>query len=174
MNKLNKHTHTHTHTHTHANTHTHTHTHTYIYICVCVCVCVFVCVYIYIFFFFFLSFIFIFFFFSFTSHFRHRWSGAGLPPHGLRRYKGLRYMAVTRSFVQFALYNPIAKDLLAWCRNTSLPEETFFTTLNHNWRVSAPGGYLGIEKMCVCVSPPLGAIYVLRRCVCVSPPLGAI
>ncbi|XP_041372655.1 beta-1,3-galactosyl-O-glycosyl-glycoprotein beta-1,6-N-acetylglucosaminyltransferase-like [Gigantopelta aegis] len=81
-----------------------------------------------------------------TGVFRGRWRAAGLPPHRLQCYKGMRYLAVCRDFVRYVLHDPVARDFLEWCRKTYMPEETFFATLNHNQILSVPGGYKGSKS----------------------------
>ncbi|NXQ97964.1 GCNT2 transferase, partial [Sagittarius serpentarius] len=52
------------------------------------------------------------------------------PPHNLTIYFGSAYVAVTRPFVEFALRDQRAIDLLAWSEDTYSPDEHFWVTLN--------------------------------------------
>ena len=78
-------------------------------------------------------------------HNRDRILRPDLVPHGLYVYKGSLHVAVTFEFVQFALSDRRALELLEFLRlHTRVPDEFFFSTLNHNPRVlPAPGAYTG-------------------------------
>lgn len=52
------------------------------------------------------------------------------PPHNLTIYFGSAYYVLTRKFVEFALTDERAKDLLKWSRDTYSPDEHFWVTLN--------------------------------------------
>ncbi|XP_037374750.2 N-acetyllactosaminide beta-1,6-N-acetylglucosaminyl-transferase-like [Talpa occidentalis] len=52
------------------------------------------------------------------------------PPHNLTVYFGSAYVALTRAFVDFILYDQRAVDLLQWSRDTFSPDEHFWVTLN--------------------------------------------
>jgi len=56
---------------------------------------------------------------------------------------GSTHMAVTRQFVEFAVRDARAHDLLEWMRDIKMPDEHFFQTLNHNPQMGVPGSYLG-------------------------------
>ena len=64
-------------------------------------------------------------------------------PHGFDVAKGSTHMAVTRAFVEFAVHDRRAKDLLYWMRNIKMPDEHFFQTLNHNAQMNIPGSFRG-------------------------------
>jgi beta-1,3-galactosyl-O-glycosyl-glycoprotein beta-1,6-N-acetylglucosaminyltransferase/N-acetyllactosaminide beta-1,6-N-acetylglucosaminyltransferase len=66
------------------------------------------------------------------------------PPHNITVVKGSAYGAFSRAFVNFALHDKIAMDVLNWCRDVKSPDEYFWATLNFNKRVQAPGGYTGM------------------------------
>jgi len=68
----------------------------------------------------------------------------GPVPHGFNVAKGSTHMAVTREFVEFAVYDSRAQDLLLWMRDIKVPDEHFFQTLNHNPQMNVPGSYLGL------------------------------
>nr|KAG5701523.1 hypothetical protein BaRGS_000919 [Batillaria attramentaria] len=53
------------------------------------------------------------------------------------------HVAASRGFVDFVLHSPSAHDLLAWTRKTSFPDETFFATLNNQYKLGVPGSYMG-------------------------------
>ena len=64
-------------------------------------------------------------------------------PHGFDVAKGSTHMAVTREFLEFALSDSRAQDLLYWMRDIRVPDEHFFQTLNHNPQMDIPGSFLG-------------------------------
>jgi len=64
-------------------------------------------------------------------------------PHGFNVAKGSTHMAVTREFVEFAVNDLRAEDLLYWMRDIKVPDEHFFPTLSHNPLMDIPGAYLG-------------------------------
>jgi Core-2/I-Branching enzyme len=70
------------------------------------------------------------------------------PPHGFVITKGYTHMAVTRAFVEYALNNPIAQDLLHWMSDIKVPDEHFFQTLNHSPQLNIPGSYRGKYNVC--------------------------
>lgn len=53
------------------------------------------------------------------------------PPYNLELYFGTAYYALTRPFIDFALTNPIALELLEWSKDTYSPDEHYWVTLNH-------------------------------------------
>ena len=63
------------------------------------------------------------------------------PPHGLTLYKGSNHVALTRRFAEFVLFDQRAKDFYNWLRDTFVPDETFYATLQQVPRV--PGGHQG-------------------------------
>ncbi|XP_006018251.1 beta-1,3-galactosyl-O-glycosyl-glycoprotein beta-1,6-N-acetylglucosaminyltransferase 7 [Alligator sinensis] len=52
------------------------------------------------------------------------------PPHNLTIYFGSAYYVLTREFVEFALTDVRAKDLLEWSMDTYSPDEHYWVTLN--------------------------------------------
>jgi len=52
-------------------------------------------------------------------------------------------MAVARQFVEFALNDRRAQDLLYWMSNINVPDEHFFQTLSHSPQLGIPGSYKG-------------------------------
>ncbi|KAL4229261.1 hypothetical protein ACF0H5_012301 [Mactra antiquata] len=65
------------------------------------------------------------------------------PPHGIVATKGDVHIVASRGYVNFILHDPRAQDLLEWVRNTTIPDETFFSTLNYNRFLKVPGSYNG-------------------------------
>ena len=78
-----------------------------------------------------------------SRNFEYRWEKAGKPPHDLMVIKGSVHIAVSRGYVDYLLHNQVAKDLLQWVKNASVPDEIYFSTLNHNPKLQVPGSYKG-------------------------------
>ncbi|XP_052806099.1 beta-1,3-galactosyl-O-glycosyl-glycoprotein beta-1,6-N-acetylglucosaminyltransferase-like [Mya arenaria] len=76
----------------------------------------------------------------------YRWADAGPPPHGVIPTKGSVHIIASRGYVDFVLHDPIATDILNWTQKTAVPDETFFSTLNHNPSLGVPGSYKGIPE----------------------------
>ena len=74
---------------------------------------------------------------------KYRWNKRPPPPHNLTATKGSVHIVANRDFVDFALHNQKAKDLLAWVKKVPVPDECFFATLNHNPSLRVRGAYLG-------------------------------
>ncbi|XP_052805494.1 N-acetyllactosaminide beta-1,6-N-acetylglucosaminyl-transferase-like [Mya arenaria] len=89
---------------------------------------------------------FILYFFKFYRANKNRWANAGPPPHGVVPTKGAVHIIASRGYVDFVLHDPIAADLLNWTRKTSVPDETFFSTINHNPSLGVPGSYKGLPE----------------------------
>ncbi|KAH9504570.1 Beta-1,3-galactosyl-O-glycosyl-glycoprotein beta-1,6-N-acetylglucosaminyltransferase [Bulinus truncatus] len=75
---------------------------------------------------------------------RRRWRTQ--PPHNLTVVQGSVHIVVNRDFVDYILHNQTAKDLLDWVKHTIIPDETFFTMLNHNPQLGIRGSYKGIPE----------------------------
>ena len=81
-----------------------------------------------------------------TGHIVHTKKEKEEPPDGLTITKGNAYNVFSRAFVEFALDNAIAKDLLAWSADTLTPDEHYWATLNNlysNGFLQTPGGFHG-------------------------------
>ncbi|XP_025102015.1 beta-1,3-galactosyl-O-glycosyl-glycoprotein beta-1,6-N-acetylglucosaminyltransferase-like [Pomacea canaliculata] len=72
-----------------------------------------------------------------------RLSSAGPPPHGIVPTMGSVHIAVNRDFVDYVLHSPVAQDLLEWTQFVAIPDETFFSSLNHNPQLGIRGSYKG-------------------------------
>ena len=68
---------------------------------------------------------------------------ANTPPHNITAVKGSVHIVASRGFVEFALLDQRAKDLYEWSRNVTIPDEVFFSSLQHNPQLGAPGSYKG-------------------------------
>ena len=78
---------------------------------------------------------------------KERWSFLPPPPHNVTAFKGAVHIVANRDYVEFALHNQKAIDLLTWVRKTSIPDECFFATLNHNPILRIKGTYLGKHNL---------------------------
>ncbi|XP_046366452.2 beta-1,3-galactosyl-O-glycosyl-glycoprotein beta-1,6-N-acetylglucosaminyltransferase-like isoform X1 [Haliotis rufescens] len=74
---------------------------------------------------------------------KSRWGNAGRPPHNIRAVKGAVHIVANRQYVEYIVHDPVANDLLTWLKRTTIPDETFFATLNHNPHLKIPGTYQG-------------------------------
>ncbi|XP_041373846.1 beta-1,3-galactosyl-O-glycosyl-glycoprotein beta-1,6-N-acetylglucosaminyltransferase-like [Gigantopelta aegis] len=74
---------------------------------------------------------------------KNRWEKAGKPPHNITAVKGSVHITVSRGFVDYVLHNETAADLLEWAKKVDVPDETYFTSLNHNPHLGVPGSYKG-------------------------------
>jgi hypothetical protein len=72
-----------------------------------------------------------------------RFAGRPQPPINITLTKGSVHIIATRGFVHFAVEKQTAGKFLDWVKNTSVPDETFFSTLNHNPQLGVPGSYRG-------------------------------
>lgn len=65
-------------------------------------------------------------------------------PHNYTIVKGIAYCTFSRQFVEYALNNVYAKNLLKWSEDTYSPDEWYWATLQYNVQFSPPGGFRGI------------------------------
>ena len=65
----------------------------------------------------------------------------GPPPHNISIYKGSTHIIALREFVDFALHSQIAKDLYEFLKETKIPDETIYASLQQ--LSGAPGGIKG-------------------------------
>jgi N-acetyllactosaminide beta-1,6-N-acetylglucosaminyltransferase len=79
-----------------------------------------------------------------------RYAGRPPPPRGVNVTKGSVHIVATRAFVQFALENRQAIKFLRWVKKTIVPDETFFSSLNHSPQLGVPGSYLGKLSIILC------------------------
>ncbi|XP_033728967.1 N-acetyllactosaminide beta-1,6-N-acetylglucosaminyl-transferase-like [Pecten maximus] len=68
----------------------------------------------------------------------------GKPPHNITVVKGSAYGAFSRQFVNFTLHNQMSRDLLTYLKDVNSPDEYYWSTLNHDRMIAAPGGYTGV------------------------------
>ena len=65
------------------------------------------------------------------------------PPHHIQLAKGSMHIAANRYFVDFALHDQKSLDFLSWLKQTFIPDETFFPSLNHNPHLKINGSFTG-------------------------------
>ena len=72
-----------------------------------------------------------------------RWEGVEPPPHNITPVKGAVHVVLNREFVYYAIHNEKANDFLDWCRKVKIPDEVFFSSLQHNPHLGIRGSYRG-------------------------------
>ncbi|CAD5113590.1 unnamed protein product [Dimorphilus gyrociliatus] len=70
-------------------------------------------------------------------------SRKGPVPHEVLITKGSAHMAVSRKFIGYVLNSKIARDLLYWMADIRVPDEHYFSSLNHSPHLKVPGSYKG-------------------------------
>ena len=75
--------------------------------------------------------------------FTERWKSSPLPPFYAQPYKGQVHVVLTRAMVNYILYNEDAKAIYEWSLKTEYSHEIFFSTLNANAHLQAPGSNAG-------------------------------
>ncbi|XP_064629077.1 beta-1,3-galactosyl-O-glycosyl-glycoprotein beta-1,6-N-acetylglucosaminyltransferase-like [Lineus longissimus] len=65
------------------------------------------------------------------------------PPYNITPMKGSLHIVASRGYIDFILHSMIAKAFTEWLRDTGIPDETFFSTMNHNPHLGVPGSYKG-------------------------------
>lgn len=75
-----------------------------------------------------------------------RFKGAPPPPFNMTLTKGSVHIAATRAFIHYITHDMRALQFLNWTKLTFIPDETFFSSLNHNPQLSVPGAYLGVPE----------------------------
>ncbi|CAH1778732.1 unnamed protein product [Owenia fusiformis] len=65
------------------------------------------------------------------------------PPHGIVPVKGSVHVTASRDFVDYLLHNKTALEFLEWAKTAGIPDESFFSSLNHNPHLGVPGSYAG-------------------------------
>ena len=70
--------------------------------------------------------------------------------------------------MEYAIDSEVARDFLMWVKDTDIPDETFFTTLNYNPQLGVPGSYTGwlFNRFSTTKSTLIDLILVLHQSVC--------
>jgi len=80
-----------------------------------------------------------------------RFEGKLPAPYHINVTKGSVHIVAVRGFVEYVIHNRTAIKFLDWVKDTYIPDETFFSSLNHNPHLRVPGSYLGLLKTnCYC------------------------
>ena len=81
-------------------------------------------------------------------HMRERLRNRKEIPAGVYMYQGSVHIVVSAGWVDFALNNPRAIQLLTYVRDhTHIPDEWYFSTLNHNpHSLPAPGAFIALPN----------------------------
>ncbi|KAI8782803.1 beta-1,3-galactosyl-O-glycosyl-glycoprotein beta-1,6-N-acetylglucosaminyltransferase-like isoform X1 [Biomphalaria glabrata] len=87
------------------------------------------------------------------GHYARRWYENLPPPNNIQPYKGLVFVIVSRGYVDYILHDPVAHKLLEWVSHTDFPDESYFSTLNHNPHLAVPGSYKGNPETNADVKP---------------------
>ena len=69
------------------------------------------------------------------------------PPHNISIYKGSSHIIALREFVDFALHSQIAKDFYEFLKDTLIPDEMIYASLQQ--LPGAPGGIKGNQLKCM-------------------------
>jgi len=75
---------------------------------------------------------------------KERFEGRPPAPYNVSITKGSVHIAAVRAFVEYVIHNKTAIEFLNWVKDTSIPDETYFSSLNHSPHLRAPGSYLGM------------------------------
>ena len=65
-----------------------------------------------------------------TQHLYYTNEHVGKPPHHIKLYKSMNFIAATRTFVDFLLHNQKAIDFRNYLKEIKIPEEHFFSSLS--------------------------------------------
>lgn len=65
------------------------------------------------------------------------------PPHNITVSKGSIHITASRGYIDFLLNDKRAQDFTNWVKDTRNPDETLFTSLNHNPHLKVPGSFAG-------------------------------
>ena len=65
------------------------------------------------------------------------------PPHNISMYKGSTHIVAIREFVEFVLHSHIGKDFIEFLKDTFVPDETLYASLQQH--PLAPGGIRGVQ-----------------------------
>ncbi|XP_050399011.2 beta-1,3-galactosyl-O-glycosyl-glycoprotein beta-1,6-N-acetylglucosaminyltransferase isoform X2 [Patella vulgata] len=81
------------------------------------------------------------------EEFTKRWKEHAPAPHKIKPIKGNSHIAVIKGFVEFILHDKRVVDFTSWVKKTRMPDETFFSSVNYNPHLRAPGGLKDHRKL---------------------------
>ena len=64
-------------------------------------------------------------------------------PHNITLTKGSAHAVASREFINFTVNSEVGRDYLEWCKNTNVPDEHFFSSLQHSPHLGVPGAFRG-------------------------------
>lgn len=67
------------------------------------------------------------------------------PPHHIEVSKGSIHITASRGYVEFLIRDQRSQDFINWVRDTRNPDETLFSSLNHNPHLRVPGSFNGTQ-----------------------------
>ncbi|KAK3105768.1 hypothetical protein FSP39_005151 [Pinctada imbricata] len=70
-----------------------------------------------------------------------RLENAGDIPMGARPLKSCTHISASRAFVNYAVHNNTAQQILNWTRTVKVPDEIYFGVLNFSPHLEAPGAF---------------------------------
>ncbi|KAK3758604.1 hypothetical protein RRG08_019516 [Elysia crispata] len=100
---------------------------------------------------------------STLGRFTERWKSSPLPPFYAQPYKGQVHVVLTRAMVNYILHNEDAKAIYEWSLKTEYSHEIFFSTLNANAHLQAPGSNAVILEHPLKKKPSLARLRLLKR-----------
>ena len=80
---------------------------------------------------------------SFTRRNKERTVGKPPVPVNVTLTKGSVHVVATRKFVDYVVFNNDSLKFREWVKDTDIPDETYFSSLNHSPQLGVPGSYLG-------------------------------
>ncbi|XP_014790115.1 beta-1,3-galactosyl-O-glycosyl-glycoprotein beta-1,6-N-acetylglucosaminyltransferase 3, partial [Octopus bimaculoides] len=63
------------------------------------------------------------------------------PPHNIKVSKGSVHIVASRGYIEFLIMDRRSQDFTKWVRDTRNPDETLFSTMNHNPHLRVPGSF---------------------------------
>jgi len=69
-----------------------------------------------------------------------------VPPVNITLTKGSVHITASRDFIHYILYDNNSLLFLDWVKDTYVPDETYFSSLNYSPQLDVPGSYLGIPE----------------------------
>ncbi|XP_014787833.2 beta-1,3-galactosyl-O-glycosyl-glycoprotein beta-1,6-N-acetylglucosaminyltransferase [Octopus bimaculoides] len=69
------------------------------------------------------------------------------PPHNITVSKGSIHITASRGYVEFLIMDRRSQEFINWVRDTRNPDETLFSTMNHNPHLRVPGSFNGMSSM---------------------------
>lgn len=74
---------------------------------------------------------------------KKRVKNKGPAPFNITLMKGPVHIAASRDFVEFIFSDNKTQIFLEWLKDTWVPDETFYASVNYNPQLGAPGGFNG-------------------------------